>query len=208
MATDYAGWPLVNTDTVPPHMPHRQLHIAWPPTSLSSLPITLPLAPSSPSLTSLSPITQHHGRSNTQRYRGAVHPRHRYRIGQQHSSGAAPDRSPFWHRKVLPNVQTDDSSTTMRARQRRESSVSSTLATGVTSPTLPFPRLSPLPSSPPSAFLTHIQTQITNTADLREKDTDFTPRRASFSAESKQYCMNVYVAYARWVGPLRVPWSC
>jgi hypothetical protein len=36
------------------------------------------------------------------------------------------------------------------------------------------------------------------TPDLREKEEDFAPRRASFSAESKQYCMNVYVAYARY----------
>lgn len=200
---DYTGCGWLSTLSPPPHptCPTGYIHIAWPPTSLSSLPIILPLIPSSPSLTShhtsLQPLINYyllslnnHGRSNTQRYRGAVHPRRRCRIGQQHCSGAAPDRPPFWHRKVFPNVQADLSSTTMRARQHRESSVSSLLFSPPVSPRplFPFPafpRLSPLPSSPSSLPSSRTYKHKSLTQQTSARRTQISPHAAPHSQPSR-----------------------
>ncbi|BEJ15927.1 hypothetical protein CspHIS471_0505320 [Cutaneotrichosporon sp. HIS471] len=60
-----------------------------------------------------------------------------------------------------------------------------------------------VPALHPKGHLSNILTDYAFQAtqgelDLRDKEEDFAPRRASFSAEAKQYCMNVYVAYARY----------
>ncbi len=64
----------------------------------------------------------------------------------------------------------------------------------------PQPPAFPLPTLSQSSSVILEGPELT--PDLREKEKDFAPRRASFSAESKQYCMNVYVAYARYVSQL------